>query len=75
MVLFAKFDKLRLVFGVWFVLNCLEFIEYFLTYNKAVVFVHWNGNEIGVNMTNIKYLVLTFLTMFKIIKWKSQSYG
>lgn len=69
MVLYYKFDKLRVVFGVWFILNALEFIEYFLTYNKAVFFVHIGSHEVGINMTNIKYLVLSFLTIFKIITW------
>lgn len=68
MVLYTKFETYRVLFGVWFILNALEFVEYFLTYNKALYYLHYKQHQVGVNMTNIKYVVLIILTGFELRK-------
>lgn len=65
MVLYAKFDSYRFLFGTWAVLNALEFVEYFFTYNKSIFFLY----DFGVNMTNIKFLVLIILSIQQL--WKT----
>lgn len=59
--------KAQLFFDAFFVLAILEFVEYLLNYNQ-----YWFKIQgIGVNITNIRYVILSGIILFKLITWKT----
>jgi hypothetical protein len=65
---YYKFVDYRIIFGVWFLFQIAEFVEFYFTYNEALYYLHFRQHKIGVNVTNIKYVVLIFLTGFQFLK-------
>lgn len=65
---YYKFPDYRTLFGVWFLFQAVEVIEFYFTYNEALYYLHYKQHEIGVNVTNIKYVVLIILTGFELRK-------
>jgi hypothetical protein len=54
----------------WFLIfQVFELIEYFLTYNKPLYFVPVPGEDIGINITNIKIVVMFVLIIKKYFTW------
>lgn len=53
-----------LVLTVWFFLQVIEFIDYFLTYNTAWFHI----NNLGVSITLVKFAVLSILTIYTWIR-------
>jgi hypothetical protein len=63
---FEKGRKIMVLF-VWF--QFFELIEYFLTYNEALFFIQNPIYPVGINITNIKIVVM-FIILAKEIAWK-----
>lgn len=54
----------------WFlVFQCLELIEFFLTYNEPLLRVKIINIPVGINITNIKVVVMFVLVTSKVITW------
>lgn len=54
----------------WFLIfQSLEVVEYFLTYNEPLYFIPVPGEDIGINITNIKLVVMFVLVVKKIFTW------
>lgn len=68
---YFKFSDYRLLFGVWFLLQVAEVIEFYFTYNEALYYLHFRQHKIGVNVTNIKYVILIFLSGYELIKTRN----
>lgn len=49
-----------IVLTVWFFLQVIEFVDYFLTYNSPWFYV-WN---LGVSITLVKFAVLSILIIY-----------
>lgn len=71
MVIYDKFDQCKSVFGPWMILNALEFIEYFVTYNQPLAYVTAGDHKFHVTITNIRYIVISILTIHKLLTWKT----
>lgn len=63
---YYKFEQYRVIFGVWFALQFFQLIEFFFTYNEALVSFEVSGFLIGINIMNIKYLTIFSLTLHKL---------
>lgn len=69
LVVHALFTEARDV-TKWFVIfQTLEFFEYFLTYNEPLYFIPIPGEDIGINITNIKIVVMFALVVKKFFTW------
>jgi hypothetical protein len=54
----------------WFVIfQSLEVVEYFLTYNEPLYFMPVPGEDIGINITNIKIVTMFVLVVNKFFTW------
>jgi hypothetical protein len=54
----------------WFLIfQSLEVVEYFLTYNEPLLFIPIPGDRIGINITNIKIVVMFILVFKKCFLW------
>lgn len=55
---------------LWFLIfQSLEVVEYFLTYNEAMIHLPVPGEDIGINITNIKIVVMFILVTKKYFTW------
>jgi hypothetical protein len=55
---------------IWFLIfQSLEVVEYFLTYNEPLYFIPVPGEDIGINITNIKIVVMFPLVVKKFFTW------
>jgi hypothetical protein len=55
---------------IWFIVfQSLEVIEYFLTYNEAMIHIPLPGEDLGINITNIKIVVMFILVTKKYFTW------
>jgi hypothetical protein len=66
---YMKFPEWRLVFGVWFIFQAMEFVEYFLTYNESKIWFLIDRHQININVINAKYITIFTLTLRKFL-WK-----
>ena len=56
-------------FMIWFVIfQALELLEYFISYNEPWGFIPLPGKDLGINITNIKMVVM-FVVVTKHILW------
>jgi hypothetical protein len=54
----------------WFLIfQSLVVVEYFLTYNEPLLFIPIPGDRIGINITNIKIVVMFILVFKKCFLW------
>lgn len=68
-IIYAMYPEARDVM-IWFVaFQFLELIEYILTYNKAIYRLSILGLNIGINITNIKAVVMFILVTKKVLTW------
>lgn len=59
--------RAQLFFDAFFILALLEFVEYLLNYNQ-----YWfTIKGFGVNVTNIRYVVLSSILLYKFVSWKT----
>lgn len=67
-----KFEDYRTIFTAWFIFQVLEFIEFYFTYNEALIWFyvgeHTEGRKIGLNVIKFKYVTVAGLTIKKIYK-------
>jgi hypothetical protein len=55
---------------IWFLIfQSLEVVEYFLTYNEPLYFIPVPGEDMGINITNIKIVVMFPLVVKKFFTW------
>lgn len=66
---YYKFPEYRLIFGVWFILQVMEFIEFLFSYNEALLWFYIDTHKINLNVINLKYLTIISLTTHHLI-WK-----
>lgn len=60
-------DKTHIFFNVVFALAVLEIFEFIFNYNQ-----YWfNISGIGVNITTLRYVILSSIILFKIVTWKT----
>ncbi len=67
---YYKFEEFRLIFGVWFLFQTLQFFEFFFTYNEALAWLEIGKHKIALNIMNFKYFTVASLTLHKLI-WKN----
>lgn len=68
---YYKFEECRVIFGVWFIFQFLEVIEYYLTYNEPHLWIWVDLNrehKIGLNVIKFKYLSVGVLTIRHYLK-------
>lgn len=59
--------RTHLFFSVLFILATIETFEFILNYNE-----YWfKISGIGVNITTIRYVILSSIILFKILTWKT----
>lgn len=67
-VIYHLFTAAREVM-IWFVIfQALELLEYFISYNEPWGFIPLPGKDLGINITNIKMVVM-FVVVTKHILW------
>lgn len=64
---YYKFESYRKIFGVWFIFQALEVIEYYFTYNEPHIWIcfgdHKEEHQIGINIIKFKYVAVIGLTI------------
>lgn len=59
-VWWSIFEKYKPLFTVWFVIQAIQFVEYFMNYNTTVFFpVYFWGHRLDVDFTFMKIILVT----------------
>lgn len=70
-VLWMSFAELAVVFKIWFWLQIVEFVDYFITYNMkwfTLSLLHW---DIDFGITLLRMIILFIIISTKLISWKT----
>lgn len=74
-VIHELFEQARDITSWFVIFQSLEVVEYFLTYNEAIIHIpvprEIFGEYIGINITNIKTVVMFALIVKKYFTWNS----
>lgn len=70
-VAFQLSTKLKLFFETVFIIQSLEFVEYFLNYNEHWGYWHVAGILIPINITMLRFPALLIVVVITFIKWKT----
>ena len=64
------FDRYRNIFHVWFVIQAMQFGEYFLNYNEAQMSIHFGRYPLAIDLTLAKMVILPILFLLYDVIWR-----
>jgi len=67
------FGRYKNIFHVWFAILVIQFGEYFLTYNKAQMHVHFGRFPLPVDLTLAKMVLLPGMFLLYDVIWRGNN--
>jgi len=64
------FGEYKMIFHIWFVIQAIQFGEYFLTYNEAQMSIHFGRFPLPIDLTLAKMVGLPIMFLLYDVIWK-----